>query len=162
MEECPSHAETVSSTAATAALSGSVDPFTTSRNAHRQKRKQQPFQQVKFTARVSDSLPHSPYQISALLQYFSARSIIDLVCCMLSECRMVLHSRNLSKLPMVCEALRVLIYPLKWSHVYLPVIPKQLLGLVEAPVPFMLGTHTDWLHTVPADFLLDNDLVVSR
>lgn len=46
-------------------------------------------------------------------------------------------------------------YPLKWAHVYVPVVPSSLLGLIEAPVPFILGTHKNWLPLIPTDCLCD-------
>ena len=44
---------------------------------------------------------------------------------------------------------------MQWSHVYVPVVPATLLDLVEAPVPFILGIHTDWLGLVSPDCLRD-------
>ena len=70
----------------------------------------------------------------------------------LKESRILLLSTDLSLLPAVCEAIRVLLYPLQWMHVYLPVVPEPLLDLMQAPVPFLLGTHTNWLSLIaPGD-----------
>ncbi|KAJ1440798.1 hypothetical protein B484DRAFT_443259, partial [Ochromonadaceae sp. CCMP2298] len=87
------------------------------------------------------------------------RVLIDVVCCVLSECRMLFHSCDLSLLPVICEGLRALIYPLQWTHVYLPVVPMHLLNVVEAPVPFMLGTHSSWLRFIQGEYMQDMVLV---
>ena len=55
----------------------------------------------------------------------------------------------------MCEGIRALLYPLSWTHVFLPVVPAPLLDLVQAPVPFLLGTHTDWLGLIPPESLQD-------
>eukprot|EP01041_Mallomonas_annulata_P003873 gene3873-7731_t len=59
----------------------------------------------------------------------------------------------------VCETLRALMYPFRWGHVYVPVVPAALLDLVEAPVPFILGVLTELLIEVPLDYLRDVVLV---
>jgi hypothetical protein len=61
----------------------------------------------------------------------------------------------------ICEGIRALLYPFHWVHVYLPVVPSPLLDLMEAPVPFMLGTHTNWLPLIPLDCFRDVVVVVS-
>ena len=69
---------------------------------------------------------------------------------------------DLSLLPAVCESLRALLYPLKWTHVFLPVVPAPLLDLVQAPVPYLLGTHTNWLHLIPWESLQVSKVVSLR
>lgn len=71
---------------------------------------------VKFILAEVDDLPQCSYPVSLLLEYFEPRVLVDIVCCILSECRMLFHTVDLSKLPAICEALRTIIYPLKWTH----------------------------------------------
>jgi DENN (AEX-3) domain len=42
------------------------------------------------------------------------------------------------------------IYPLKWAHVFIPVLPLNVLGFLDAPMPFIFGTHPDALRRRPA------------
>ena len=114
---------------------------------------------VEFSAPPPEDFPRSPYPMQVLLKCFGPRVLIDIVCCVLSECRILFHSSDLSLLPVVCESLRTLIYPLQWTHVYLPVVPMHLLNVVEAPVPFMLGTHSKWLKYVQIEYMTDMVLV---
>lgn len=37
--------------------------------------------------------------------------------------------------------LALLLYPLSWSHIYIPVLPEALLGVLAAPMPFLIGVH---------------------
>ena len=57
------------------------------------------------------------------------------------------------------ETITALLYPLKWAHVCVPVVPAPLVDLVEAPVPFMLGLKGDWLAYLPKHCLRDVLLV---
>ena len=60
---------------------------------------------------------------------------------------MLLFSSHLSVLTTVAETLLTLLYPFKWEHVYVPVLPLQLLEFVNAPTPFIMGVHPG---TLPA------------
>ena len=110
--------------------------------------------------RVSPSdLPQCPYHLSEVVRSLGARNTVDLVAAALAESKILFHSRHLERLPAACEALRTLLYPLQWVHVYIPVVPSHLLDLFEAPVPYILGTHSDWLRYIPVDCLRDTVIV---
>lgn len=113
---------------------------------------------VEFSAPSPEDFPRCSYPLEVLLKCFGPRVLIDIVCCVLSECRILFHSSDLALLPVICEGLRTLIYPLQWTHVYLPVVPMHLLNVVEAPVPFMLGTHSKWLKYIQIEYM--NDMVL--
>jgi hypothetical protein len=66
------------------------------------------------------------------------------------EKKILLHSKHLSLLTLVAESIRLLIYPLDWITVYIPISPAQLMEIVQAPMSFLLGVHTS--------FILDNDI----
>ncbi len=55
------------------------------------------------------------------------------------------HSRNRSLLLFVTEALLSLCFPFHWPHIFIPVLPHSLLEVLEAPVPFIVGVHSDEL-----------------
>jgi len=38
-----------------------------------------------------------------------------------------------------CEALTKLIFPFKWLHTYIPVLPDDQLDYLEAPTPYIMG-----------------------
>ena len=39
------------------------------------------------------------------------------------------------------ESLLTLLYPFTWEYTYIPVLPEQLHGYLQAPVPFIVGIH---------------------
>jgi hypothetical protein len=110
---------------------------------------------VLFEAKSSDELPASPDALGFILQNFGPKIMLEIFCCVLSECRILFHSRNLSNLRKICGGFRNLTYPLFWAHVYLPVVPIHLLNLVEAPVPFLLGVHSDSLVYMNLQYVTD-------
>lgn len=60
---------------------------------------------------------------------------------------MLLHTTHYGRLTPVCEALQALLFPFYWQHVYVPLLPLQFLEYLQAPVPFIMGVHTDFLST---------------
>lgn len=112
-------------------------------------------ERVLFEAKASDVLPSSPDSLGFILQNFGPKVMLNIFCCVLSECRILFHSRNIGHLRKICGGFRNLTYPLFWAHVYLPVVPIHLLNLVEAPVPFLLGVHTDSLSFINLEYISD-------
>jgi hypothetical protein len=119
-------------------------------------------EKVSFVARNPEFLPNPSNRLSYILHSFGPRVMLDILNCLLSESRMIFFSKDINKLSIICEGFRQLIYPLVWTHVYLPIVPLQLLSLVEAPVPFLLGTHSENishinLHSLNEIILIDCD-----
>ena len=63
----------------------------------------------------------------------------------LLERPLVLHSCACSSLTRVAEALVSLIAPLEVAGAYVPVLPKPLLDLLDAPQAYVLGAKSEWL-----------------
>lgn len=80
-----------------------------------------------------------------LFQCLSAENLVFVVCSILLEQRILLHSEDLNVLHKCAEALISLLFPLCWQHVYVPLLPVQLLEYLSAPVPFIMGVHTSAL-----------------
>ena len=39
------------------------------------------------------------------------------------------------------EALRTLLFPFEWPHVYVPILPASMLQLTDSPVPYIMGFY---------------------
>lgn len=48
----------------------------------------------------------------------------------------------------VCECLIALIFPFRWTNVYIPLLPRGILQVLESPVPFIIGTLTENLEHI--------------
>jgi hypothetical protein len=67
---------------------------------------------------------------------------VDVVACLgalLLEQRLCVVAEDVAQLTPVCEALRGLLAPLAWQHCYIPLLPTELLGYLEAPIPYLIG-----------------------
>ena len=121
-----------------------------------------PFNAVSYALRCppAESLPVvDECCLKPLLDRFSLESTLRLVSCLLTEQSILIHSADVSLLTPVCEALLALIYPFQWPHIYVPVLPEQLLDNVEAPVPFFMGMHSELVCNISGDCLSNIVLV---
>jgi len=58
---------------------------------------------------------------------------------MLYERRIVVTSRRLSRMSACVQAANAIIYPMRWQHIFIPVLPKHLVDYLSAPMPFLIG-----------------------
>ena len=58
---------------------------------------------------------------------------------LLMERRVILCSSHLSVLTQTVHALVAMLYPFNWQHVYIPLLPAEMLDVVCAPMPYVLG-----------------------
>ena len=95
-----------------------------------------------------------------LFDCLSAENLIFVVSAVLLEQRILLHSEHLDTLNKCGEALIALLFPLCWQHVYVPLLPTQLLEYLSAPVPFIMGVHTSCLASQEGIESLPSSVVV--
>ncbi|KAE8911430.1 hypothetical protein PF001_g8706 [Phytophthora fragariae] len=88
------------------------------------------------------------YSLEPIFQLFDIKTIIHLVTLVLCEYRILVHSTQQSLLCPVAEGLCSLIYPFRWQHPYVPFLPRVLSEYLQAPLPYILGIHTSWLHNM--------------
>lgn len=43
----------------------------------------------------------------------------------------------------VAESITALMFPFQWQHVYVPILPASLLHFLDAPVPYLMGLHSN-------------------
>jgi hypothetical protein len=88
------------------------------------------------------------YSLEPIFQLFDIKTIIHLVTLILCEYRVLVHSTQQSLLCPVAEGLCALIYPFRWQHPYVPILPRVLSEYLQAPLPYILGIHTSWLQSM--------------
>ncbi len=92
------------------------------------------------------SLPHvDDACFSVLFRCLSPDTVVRVVECLLQEQRVLFHSSRAHRLTAVCEAVTALIHPLDWNHVFIPVLPHDLLHYIEAPMSYVIGVETSCL-----------------
>lgn len=63
-----------------------------------------------------------------LFECLSPDQVLSLIACVLTERQLVFVSSQYSLLTASAEAITSLIYPLTWTHAYIPILPRNLLG----------------------------------
>ncbi|CAB3383072.1 Hypothetical predicted protein [Cloeon dipterum] len=91
---------------------------------------------------LSASLPVTGSSVSLLFHQFGIRNVLSLLCAIMTEHKILIHSKSYSRLTEGCRALIALMYPFKQSHVYIPVLPANLLEVLSTPTPFLMGIHS--------------------
>lgn len=66
------------------------------------------------------------------------------------ERKVLLVSDQLSLLTVCAEILSSLLFPMKWSHLYIPVLPRSLSPMLDAPMPYLCGiSRENFAYAVP-------------
>ena len=81
----------------------------------------------------------------------SHKNIILLLECALQEKKIAFVSQHISLLNLAAESLNVMMYPLSWQYVFIPILPSKLLGYLQAPVPFIVGIVKSDAADIPDD-----------
>lgn len=85
----------------------------------------------------------SGFPLFPLFECLSAVNIVTLFGLMFVERPIVFISSQYSLLTLCCEAMTSLLYPFRWAHSYVPILPSKLIGILSAPVPCIFGVHSD-------------------
>jgi DENN (AEX-3) domain/uDENN domain len=72
-----------------------------------------------------------PYQV--LFNCLDIDNILHLWYCLIMEQKVLLVSSQYSNLTVCAEILCSLLYPMKWSHLYVPLLPRFLCPMLDAP-----------------------------
>jgi len=71
--------------------------------------------------------------------------------CLLQETRVALVSQYYAILGPVAEALLSFLFPFHWQGMYLTLVPRNMLDILDAPVPYLVGIHGRYLREVPVN-----------
>uniref|UniRef100_M8C6X7 Uncharacterized protein n=1 Tax=Aegilops tauschii TaxID=37682 RepID=M8C6X7_AEGTA len=83
-----------------------------------------------------------PISFQPLVQCLDVDKLIQLFTAVLLERRILLRSNKYTLLTLVSEAICHLIYPIRWQHVYIPIIFSSGVDYIDAPTPYMMGLHS--------------------
>jgi pentatricopeptide repeat protein len=61
--------------------------------------------------------------------------------CLVLERQVLITSTQISILTTACEIFLSLLFPMRWSHAYIPVLPSFLIPMLSAPMPFLCGIN---------------------
>ena len=86
-----------------------------------------------------DELPVFDYPLLDFFDILGVENALKLLTCVLLEHQVLVFSSDCQNLMLVCESVLALIYPFKFSHVYVPILPPMLENFLDAPVPYIMG-----------------------
>jgi myotubularin-related protein 5/13 len=66
-------------------------------------------------------------------------NVLTLFCAVMTEQKILFHSRSSTRLYEACHALAALMYPFKWLHTFIPLLPVLLAEITQSPTPFLIG-----------------------
>uniref|UniRef100_A0A672NUA9 SET binding factor 2 n=1 Tax=Sinocyclocheilus grahami TaxID=75366 RepID=A0A672NUA9_SINGR len=91
---------------------------------------------------LNDTLPVSGKSVALLFQQLGIQNVLSLFCAVLTEHKVLFHSSSYQRLGEACRALESLMFPLKYSYPYIPILPSRLLEVLSSPTPFIIGVHS--------------------
>ncbi|XP_055601637.1 myotubularin-related protein 13 [Uranotaenia lowii] len=97
---------------------------------------------------LSHTLPVTGSCVSLLFHQLGIKNVMLLFCAVMTEHKILFHSTSYSRLTDSCRALTALMYPFRYSHVYIPLLPAPLVEVLSTPTPFIMGIHSALLTEV--------------
>lgn len=91
---------------------------------------------------LSPSLPVTHTSVNLLFHQLGIRNVLVLFCAIMTEHKILFHSKSYNRLTEACRALTALMYPFRYSHVYIPLLPAPLVEVLSTPTPFIMGVHS--------------------
>ena len=98
------------------------------------------------------SVPVTGTCIQRLFEDLGIHAVVTLFSAVMSEHKILFHSKSYARLQNACHALTSLMYPFRFTHTYIPLLPSYLFEVLNAPTPFVIGVHSS-LKSEVADIL---------
>ncbi|KAG9509508.1 DENN domain-containing protein 4C, partial [Fragariocoptes setiger] len=98
-------------------------------------------------------LPSTGASFVQLLRTIGSENCLNLLLFGLSEQKILLHSLRPHALTGAAEAITAMLFPFHWQCPYVPLCPLSLCGVLNAPLPFIVGIDSSCfdLNTPPPD-----------
>ncbi|KAJ8373467.1 hypothetical protein SKAU_G00040470 [Synaphobranchus kaupii] len=91
---------------------------------------------------INDSLPVSGCSVAHLFRQLGINNVLCLFCAALTEHKILFLSSSYHRLTDACRALLAIMFPLKYSFTYIPILPGRLLEVLSTPTPFIIGVSS--------------------
>ncbi|KAF7655855.1 hypothetical protein LDENG_00049320 [Lucifuga dentata] len=91
---------------------------------------------------INDSLPVSGSSVAQLFRQLGIMNVLYLFCATLTEHKILFLSSSYQRLTDACRGLLAIMFPLKYSFTYVPILPGKLLEVLSTPTPFIIGVNS--------------------
>uniref|UniRef100_A0A9J7ZNQ7 SET binding factor 1 n=1 Tax=Cyprinus carpio carpio TaxID=630221 RepID=A0A9J7ZNQ7_CYPCA len=109
---------------------------------------------------INDSLPVSGCSVAQLFRQLGIVNVLCLFCAALTEHKILFLSSSYQRLTDACRALLAIMFPLKYSFTYVPILPGKLLEVLSTPTPFIIGVNSHF-RSETQELVLDPELEVA-
>ncbi|KRZ06782.1 DENN domain-containing protein 5A [Trichinella zimbabwensis] len=113
---------------------------------------------VVFQCPSTKELPFFDYPIGNALSIITVELFVKIYTCVLLERQVLFCSKELYLLMLFAETFQILLFPFRWQHVYVPILPCSQFVFLEAPLPFIMGLWYE--ETIPENIFELNVCVV--
>jgi myotubularin-related protein 5/13 len=107
----------------------------------------------------TETIPVTSTTVYRLIEHLGINNVVVLFYALLTEHKILFYSQSYTRLNEACQGLISLMYPFKYSHTYIPVLPATLIEFLSTPTPFIIGVHSslkreisDLLDVIVVDF----------
>lgn len=97
---------------------------------------------------LSSTIPVTNCSVALIFTQLGIKNVLSLFTAVLTDHKVLILSQSYTRLTDACHALNALLYPLRYSYVYIPILPISLLEVLNAPTPFLAGIHSSLSHGV--------------
>ncbi|KAL7534715.1 hypothetical protein ACHAXR_007621, partial [Thalassiosira sp. AJA248-18] len=95
---------------------------------------------IRFWAPPADQpIPYVSLPYGVLFECLDIGNVLFAWYTLACERKMLLVSSQLSLLAVCSEILCSMIFPMRWSHLYIPCLPRFLTPMLDAPMPYLCG-----------------------
>ena len=97
------------------------------------------FSRIEFYFSSLWEIPRNDECINILFNCLEISCIIKLWCSLLCEKHVILLANQSFLLYSISEAILSLMFPFRWLHTYIPILPSDQLTYLESPTPYLMG-----------------------
>ena len=100
------------------------------------------FTSIEYKFKSLQELPNNDFCIELLFNALEISVIIKLFTALLLEKHIIIIANQ--NLPLFCigESLKLLLFPLRWPHIYIPNLPYDQIRFLESPTPYLMGINS--------------------
>lgn len=80
--------------------------------------------------------------IENLFKCLSVDNVIEIFVTLILERQLLLVSKHKSLLTQACVSLMSFIFPLNWKHTLIPILPEEMVDVLDAPLPYLIGVES--------------------
>ncbi|XP_034434425.1 myotubularin-related protein 5 isoform X8 [Hippoglossus hippoglossus] len=91
---------------------------------------------------INDALPVSGSTVAQLFRQLGIVNVLYLLCAALTEHKILFLSNSYQRLTDACRGLLAIMFPLKYSFTYVPILPGKLIEVLSTPTPFIIGVNS--------------------